>query len=71
MGTESVMKACIMAKVKRIVVTSSDSAILKKGKPYMDEEDWSDPNVIPPYDRSKLFAEQIVWKMAAHTTDDY
>ena len=63
-GTLTVMKAALKYKVKRVVVTSSISAIaitkdLKKKE--FNTDDWSDISIANPYDKSKTLAERAAW----------
>ena len=68
-GTLAVMKGCHLHKVKRVVITSSMSAI-KECKPHdmprnktFNETNWSDPvgNHINAYSKSKTLAEKAAW----------
>lgn len=64
-GTLRVLRAASYAKVKRVVLTSSDAAIKSGhyGKTLdFDENDWSDPGGnIDAYAKSKTLAEQAAW----------
>ena len=66
-GTLRVLKAARDAGVKRVVMTSSISAIVfghgGRAKPFTEEE-WSDETSradTSPYDRSKIIAERAAW----------
>jgi nucleoside-diphosphate-sugar epimerase len=68
-GTLAVMKGCHLHKVKRVVITSSMSAI-KECKPHdmprnktFNEANWSDPDGshINAYSKSKTLAEKAAW----------
>jgi nucleoside-diphosphate-sugar epimerase len=66
-GTLFVLKACAEqegSKVKRVVLTSSEKAVSgdkpKNGYTY-SEKDWSDPNEIGAYSKSKMLAEKSAW----------
>lgn len=64
-GSERVLKASVANGVKRVVLTSSSTAIVKGHKDYnktFDERDWSnlDGN-ISAYAKSKTLAEQASW----------
>nr|WJN62259.1 anthocyanidin reductase [Iris laevigata] len=74
-GTLNVMKSCLKAKVKRVVLTSSAAAVsvnkLRGTDLMMDEECWSDVEFLtaekPPtwgYLVSKTLAEKEAWKFA-------
>jgi len=68
-GTLAVMKGCHIHKVRRVIITSSMSAI-KECKPQdmprnktFNEVNWSDPdgNHINAYSKSKTLAEKAAW----------
>jgi hypothetical protein len=70
-GTRRVIKAARDAEVKRVVMTSSISAIIYgrgvREKP-STEEDWTDEtnrDDSSPYDRSKTIAERAAWAWLA------
>uniref|UniRef100_A0ACD6AMR5 Uncharacterized protein n=1 Tax=Avena sativa TaxID=4498 RepID=A0ACD6AMR5_AVESA len=74
-GTLNVLKACYEAKVKRVVVVSSVSAVYNnpnwpKGK-VLDEDNWSDEDLCRKnkdwYDLSKTLAEREAFAYAAKT----
>jgi nucleoside-diphosphate-sugar epimerase len=62
----AVLKAALKHKVKRVVVTSSLSAIVMKNniniKEVYDENDWSDLEACSAYDKSKTMAEKAAWE---------
>jgi nucleoside-diphosphate-sugar epimerase len=64
-GTLAVVRAAHKHKVKRVVVTSSGLTIsVRKRENHKDmltEADWSDVEICPPYDKSKLLAERAAW----------
>ncbi|XP_064638473.1 uncharacterized protein LOC135494439 isoform X2 [Lineus longissimus] len=66
-GTKNVLKACVVEKVKRVVLTSSCVAVsggLTANDPekVFAEEDWSDPEkVTEAYTKSKTLAEKAAW----------
>ncbi|TNV77191.1 hypothetical protein FGO68_gene5942 [Halteria grandinella] len=64
-GTLSVLRAALKHKVKRVVITSSGLTInLQKrenAKAVYNEDDWSDPEVLSNYDKSKYLAERAAW----------
>jgi nucleoside-diphosphate-sugar epimerase len=65
-GTLFVFRACAQedSKVKRVVLTSSVASISgdrnEDGYTYT-EKDWSDPNKIGAYAKSKVMAEKAAW----------
>ncbi|KAK9265401.1 hypothetical protein L1049_007422 [Liquidambar formosana] len=80
-GTLSVLKACVKAKTKRVVVTSSAAAVsinqLNGTGLVMDEKNWTDTELLttqkPPtwgYPLSKTLAEQAAWKFAEENNID-
>jgi nucleoside-diphosphate-sugar epimerase len=64
-GTLAVLRAAHKHKVRRVVITSSLSAIVMKTpeniKEVFDENDWSDIEACPAYDKSKTLAEKAAW----------
>jgi nucleoside-diphosphate-sugar epimerase len=65
-GALRVLKAAQQAGVKRVVMTSSTSAVLygheRDGSKTYNEDDWSIlSDKISPYDRSKTIAERAAW----------
>ena len=80
-GTMAVMKACLLAKVKRCVVTSSCMTIYfprAEDRPnieteWLDENCWSNPDRpggIPGYAESKVKAERAAWSYHASLPED-
>jgi len=68
-GTSRAIKAALLAKVKRIIVTSSMAAIMYQKNhdrtvPY-SEKDWSDIDApsANAYTQSKILAEQKAWEL--------
>ncbi|RTE80207.1 hypothetical protein BHE90_005309 [Fusarium euwallaceae] len=70
-GTLRVLQAAARANVKRVVFTSSFAAIGygKQDKDEFNEEDWSDPQGLPVYHKSKLFAERAAWDFVKQQQD--
>ncbi|MFD6447604.1 SDR family oxidoreductase [Promicromonospora sp. NPDC060204] len=68
-GTLRVLGAGARAGVRRVVMTSSLAAVSAAGSREGDrrctEEDWSDPDRIAPYAKSKTLAERAAWSFAA------
>ncbi|SET49337.1 SDR family oxidoreductase [Stigmatella erecta] len=65
-GTLRVLRAAAQARVKRVVMTSSTSAILyghrRDGSKTYDENDWSLlTGEVGPYEQSKTIAERAAW----------
>ena len=63
-GTMAIMKAAHKNGVKRVVITSSISAISTTHDPTKTEftvADWSDLTNADPYDKSKTMAEKSDW----------
>ena len=69
-GTTNVLKACAASgTLKRVVLTSSmvtvsSGFVGNSGRPrdyVYSETDWSDEAICPPYEKSKLKAEQATW----------
>src|ERR1700730_10983788 len=78
-GTLRVLRACLDAGVKRIVVTSSVAAVRNAGPVAnlrgreLTEADWTDPDnlQLTPYTRSKTIAERAAWDfMRAQGAED-
>eukprot|EP00811_Abedinium_folium_P003173 NODE_12918_length_1196_cov_4.746492.p1 GENE.NODE_12918_length_1196_cov_4.746492~~NODE_12918_length_1196_cov_4.746492.p1 ORF type:complete len:389 (-),score=62.51 NODE_12918_length_1196_cov_4.746492:30-1097(-) len=75
-GTEVVLRACAGAGARRVVLTSSENAVVGKKlkqEPYT-EEDWTDLSLstLASYQRSKTMAEQAAWRLMSEfsgTTD--
>lgn len=66
-GTRRALRAADQAGIRRVVLTSSVSAIRHPGPPEVqDERDWLDPDVpgTSPYDASKALAERAAWDLA-------
>ncbi|WP_207212109.1 SDR family oxidoreductase [Promicromonospora panici] len=68
-GTLRVLNASVRAGVRRVVMTSSASAV-SAGRPRDEErrrteEDWGEPDRSAPYAKSKIFAERAAWDFAA------
>jgi dihydroflavonol-4-reductase len=75
-GTLRVLKAARDAAVKRVVMTSSVSAIIYgrgvRERPFT-EEDWTDETNrrdTSPYDRAKTIAERAAWAWLAARRDE-
>lgn len=68
-GTLRVLEASARAGVRRVVMTSSLSAVSSGRAPGEErrrtEEDWSDPDRCAPYAKSKTLAERAAWDFAA------
>ncbi|XP_065198631.1 uncharacterized protein LOC135830170 [Sycon ciliatum] len=72
-GTRRLMEACSRSRtLKRLVFTSSVAAVSGGGDParacrpghhIFTEEDWPDPDRLPPYERSKTLAEKKAWEV--------
>jgi dihydroflavonol-4-reductase len=67
-GTLRVLRAGLWAGARRVVVTSSSSAV-RGGRPAgrpLTEDDWTDPqdSRLTPYVRSKTLAERAAWEFA-------
>ena len=63
-GTLNVLKACVDTRVKRVVVTSSEAAVmgaLVKNDYTYSEKDWGDSNTAYTYVKSKTLAEKAAW----------
>ncbi|XP_028405338.1 tetraketide alpha-pyrone reductase 1-like [Dendronephthya gigantea] len=73
-GTKNVLEACANSgSVKRVVITSSVVAIYcgNQDKGYMlTEEDWSVLESCPPYEKSKVLAEQSAWDFVKKLPDE-
>lgn len=65
-GTLAILRAAHKHRVKRVVFTSSMSAVGMKSpenkKDYYDENDWSDIPACSAYDKSKTLAERAAWE---------
>lgn len=67
-GTLNVLKACVGTKVKRVVVTSSEAAVMgaiPKNDYTYSEKDWGDSNTDFTYVKSKILAEKAAWDFVA------
>ena len=65
-GTQHVVGACLRARtVKRVVLTSSVSAVEGKQTKPCDEADWTDPTEVGFYEQSKTLAEREAWRLVA------
>ena len=66
-GTLACMKGGHANKVERIVITSSVVAIFAtdKSKTHFTVEDWTDPTIARPYEKSKTLAEKAAWDFLA------
>ncbi|XP_077987851.1 uncharacterized protein LOC144442390 [Glandiceps talaboti] len=75
-GTTNVLKACQqVGGVKRVVVTSSVVAISGNGisidnNHIYTEDDWPNPDMNTPYEKSKIFAEKAAWDFVENLKDD-
>ena len=67
-GTKHALQASFQSNfVKKVVVTSSESAIIfghPATKTLFTENDWTNPKNISEYFRSKTLAEKLAWDMA-------
>lgn len=66
-GTLNVLKAAFLAKVSRVVLTSSSASIYTfslKNKTFT-EADWPDAEKSYPYPKSKILAEKAAWDFVA------
>lgn len=68
-GTLAVMEGCKLAKVKRVVVTSSIAAIQRKDKQHFTPNDWSDFQNDKPYQKSKHLAEKAAWDFVGNLSE--
>ena len=68
-GTLRVLRAATSSDtVRRVIMTSSTDAIVHGHHPtgrVRSEADWSNPERLPPYPKSKLYAERAAWDFAA------
>lgn len=73
-GALRVLRAARLAKVKRVVMTSSFAAVgygtPARDRPF-DEEDWTDPKdgTVQPYMQSKYYAERAAWDFVEQEGD--
>jgi nucleoside-diphosphate-sugar epimerase len=65
-GTLRVLKAAAEAGVGRVVLTSSIDAIRHghRDSRVFTEDDWTDPERVDPYPKSKVLAERAAWAFA-------
>ncbi|WP_213806843.1 NAD-dependent epimerase/dehydratase family protein [Granulicella sp. dw_53] len=65
LGTERALHAAAAAGVKRVVYTSSITAVgtTRPGQSPKDEDDWN-LNAVEPYTRSKALSERRAWELA-------
>src|SRR5262249_60552250 len=68
-GTLRVLRAATSSDtVRRVIMTSSTDAIVHGHYPtgrVRSEADWSNPERLAPYPKSKLYAERPAWDFAA------
>lgn len=59
------MTAAIKQNVKKIVITSSIASVFtgNSHKNYFTEEDWSNLDNSPAYEKSKHLAEKMAWSI--------
>lgn len=77
-GTQAVLKACVQAKsVKRVVITSScvavgwgPAALAADPNKVFTEEDWTDPEKLDAYGKSKTLAEKAAWDYVKELPDE-
>ena len=71
-GTLAILRAALKHKVKRVVITSSGLTVyLKKDrKAVLNEDDWSDPEILMPYEKSKYLAEKAAWEFVEALPED-
>lgn len=74
-GTLRVLRAAAASgSVRRVVLTSSVSAVVEGGdrqdRRVRTEEDWSDPEACAPYPKSKTLAERAAWTFVEDLPDD-
>lgn len=77
-GTNAVLKACVSAKsVKRVVMTSScvavgwgPAALAADPNKVFTEEDWTDPEKLDAYGKSKTLAEKAAWDYVKELPDE-
>lgn len=69
-GTVNVVEACLKSQVKKIIFISSCLTILLRTDGKVPcEEDWSDPNLLHHYPKSKYLAEKTFWELAEKNQD--
>lgn len=67
LGTKHVLEACLKHNIKKVVVTSSISAILyrkEKKTSFYDSSDFSDPDSNSFYASIKVAAERLAWQIS-------
>lgn len=77
-GTQAILKACVQAKsVKRVVITSScvavgwgPAALAADPSKVFTEEDWTDPDKLDAYGKSKTLAEKAAWDYVKELPDE-
>lgn len=77
-GTQAILKACVQAKsVKRVVITSScvavgwgPAALAADPNKVFTEEDWTDPEKLDAYGKSKTLAEKAAWDYVKELPDE-
>lgn len=71
-GTLAILKGAKLHKIKRVVITSSATAIYfsKELKDKYTDEDWSDPSIVDPLSKSKIFSEKIAWTFVKNLKKD-
>ena len=73
-GTLAVMNAALKHKVKRVVITSSGLTVGQKkpenAKSIYTEDDWSDLEILAPYEKSKFLAEKAAWDFVSNLPED-
>jgi len=69
-GVESVLKAAIKNREKKIVFTSSVHACNMKDK-IIDESSWNDPKIAKKYPLSKTLSEMLAYDIFKSQTGDY
>jgi dihydroflavonol-4-reductase len=63
-GTQNILRACHINKVKKVIYTSSIAAVgVSKESKALDESTWN-VNAKEPYAKAKTESEQLAWKLA-------
>lgn len=71
-GTLNVLSACAKNGVKKVVLTSSVAAVIcGNERSICTEDDWSSETACPPYEKSKLLAEEAAWKFYNQNKDKF
>jgi len=67
-GIRGIVSACVKNKVKKIIYTSSLLTVFggRTDKIVFSEEDWANPKLISPYDKSKYFGEKEMWNLVSN-----